>query len=465
MNKIINAFPGYEFKDGKNMYRGTDLGKGGYVYAEPGMYGNVALLDVQSMHPNSAINMNVFGEYTGRFKELLDARIAIKHGDIETAKTMLGGRLAKYLHDGMDTTSLSNALKIAANSVYGLTSANFDNPFRDVRNKNNIVALRGALFLKTLHDAVVEQGYDVIACKTDSIKIPDATPDIIQFVMDFGKKYGYTFEHEETYERICLINAADFVAKIKGGKHDGEWTVTGAQFAVPYVFKKLFSKEEIAFEDMCETKSVTSALYLDMNEGLPDVSKHEKEKSDIWKRLLSSEKIPSFEVEHMEACLVELDDLISKGHNYRFIGKVGLFCPIKPGCGGGLLMREKDGKYYAATGSKGYRWLESEMVQELGKEADIDRSYYDRLVDEAVKSISKHGDFEWFVSGDPYIKEEGPKDDWPPWAIPCGDSKYATCFDCPNFYNDQFHMDCGLGYDISDVIVNKVNTKNRKENF
>ena len=54
---IINAFPGYEFIDGKNMYRGTDVGKGGYVYAEPGMYGNVALLDVASMHPHSVINL------------------------------------------------------------------------------------------------------------------------------------------------------------------------------------------------------------------------------------------------------------------------------------------------------------------------------------------------------------------------------------------------------------------------
>ena len=49
-------------------------------------------------------------------------------------------------------------------------------------------------------------------------------------------------------------------------------------------------------------------------------------------------------------------------------------------------MREKDGKYYAATGSKGYRWLESEMVRELSKEDSIDRSYYDKLVDDAVKT-------------------------------------------------------------------------------
>ena len=41
----------------------------------------------------------------------------------------------------------------------------------------------------------------------------------------------------------------------------------------------------------------------------------------------------------------ELDPLvkeIAKGHNYHFIGKVGQFCPIKPGCGGGILLRETE---------------------------------------------------------------------------------------------------------------------------
>ena len=97
-----------------------------------------------------------------------------------------------------------------------------------------------------------------------------------------------------------------------------------------------------------------------------------------------------------------LGKIIADGHNYIFVGRVGQFCPIKPGCGGGLLMREKDGKYYAATGSKGYRWKESEIVKELGLEEEIDRSYYDKLVDDAVETISKYGDFEWFISDDPY---------------------------------------------------------------
>lgn len=337
---------------------------------------------------------------------------------------------------------------------YGLTSASFENAFRDPRNKDNIVAKRGALFMINLKHEVQERGFTVAHIKTDSIKIPDATPEIIQFVMDYGKRYGYTFEHEATYDRMCLVNDAVYIAKYKDGKHAGEWTATGTQFAVPYVFKKLFSGEDIAFEDMCETKSVSSALYLDMNEGLPDVSEHEKTfskaESDYKKGLLSDTTF--------EATCDELRPQIEEGHNYRFIGKIGQFCPIKDGCGGGLLMREKNGRYYAATGSKGYRWLESEMVRELDKQDDIDRSYYDKLVDDAVKTISEYGDFEWFVSEDPYIKELGANDadvdsEVPPWMPPCGEMKYATCFDCPNFHNDKFHMDCNLGYDISDVIM------------
>ena len=415
-------FPGYKFEGGKSTYRGEKVGEGGYVYSEPGMYGNVALLDVASMHPSSIVAEKLFGEaYTQRFKDILDARIAIKHKDFDKARKMLGGALAKYLTDENAAADLSTALKIAINSVYGLTSASFDNPFRDTRNKDNIVAKRGALFMINLKHEVQKRGFTVAHIKTDSIKIPDATPEIIQFIMDYGKEYGYTFEHEATYDKMCLVNDAVYIAKyaskeqcedlygyIPGDnkKNAGQWTATGTQFQVPYVFKKLFSKEEIIFDDMCETKSVTSALYLDMNEDLPDVSDYEKEYQKLWKDINNKDLPNDEEMKRKCERVEELRKLIDKGHNYRFIGKVGQFCPIKPGCGGGLLMREKDGKYYAATGSKGYRWLESEMVTELGKEADIDRSYYDSLVDEAVKSISEYGDFEWFVSDDPYI---GPK--------------------------------------------------------
>lgn len=399
---ILPYFPGYQFEAGKSLYRGEEVGEGGYVYAEPGIYTNVALLDVASMHPHSLIAECLFGpEFTTRFREIVEGRVSIKHEAWNEVNQMLGGVLTPYvqkvINGEMKTKDLANALKTAINSVYGLTAANFDNPFRDVRNKDNIVAKRGALFMIDLKHEVQERGFTVAHIKTDSIKIPNATPEIIKFVMDFGQKYGYTFEHEATYDRMCLVNDAVYVCKYKDGKKAGHWDATGTQFQIPYVFKTLFSKEPITFDDLCETKSVTSSLYLDMNESLPDVTGEEKELTKLdqqFKKNLISEAEYNTLSEQLKA-------EIEKGHDYQFVGKVGNFCPILPGKGGGLLVREKDGKYYSATGAKGFRWLESEMVRGTNEEY-IDRSYYNNLVDTAVETISEYGDFEMFVSDDPY---------------------------------------------------------------
>lgn len=372
MNKPINCFPGYEFKqdsDGHwhNMYMGTDLGFGGYVYSEPGMYYNVALLDAASLHPTSIVNLNKLGEYTQRYDDLRKARVFIKHKDYESAGKLFDGKLKKYLTSEEEAEALSKALKLPLNAFFGISFATFPNEARDSRDKNNIIALRGALFMRTLQEEVVKRGFTVAHIKTDSIKVPNATPEIISFVQEFGKKYGYEMEHEATYDRMCLVNDAVYIAKYdgmgvrnKGGKHPNQWTATGAQFQHPYVFKELFSKEPIIFSDMCETKSISrgDGLYLDMNEGLAE-----------------------------------------NVHNYKFVGKVGEFCPIVPGAGGGELMRKSGDKYSSAAGTKGFRWLESQVVKTLGMEDKIDKEYYRRLCDAAIENISKYGDFEAFVNG------------------------------------------------------------------
>lgn len=455
-------FPGYKFEAGKSTYRGEDPGEGGYVYAEPGMYGNVALLDVASMHPASIIAEELFGAvYTARFKELRDARIEVKHENWDAARKLLDGKLARYIQKVLDgeitSKQLAYALKIAINAVYGQTCASYENPFNDPRNKDNIVAKRGALFMINLKHLVQERGYTVVHIKTDSIKIADATPEIIQFVMDYGKLYGYEFEHEDTYDKMCLVNNAVYIAKYKDGEHAGEWTATGAQFQVPYVFKKLFSKEPIEFSDMCETKAVSTALYLDMNEGLPDVSMYEAVR-DIRRSGKDSGQLKGKELrlwnDNRHITDEELDSLIAEGHNYVFVGKVGRFCPVKDDCGGGVLLREGKDKYgcvsYSApSGTKDNRWLESELIKTLGKEADIDRSYYNAMVDAAADSIREYGDLEWFISDIPYVMG---KTDTVPWLMPCGKE---TCKGCKHFDNDHYHMDCALGHDISNVIREK----------
>lgn len=382
-------FPGYSYEYGKSTYRGEEIGEGGRVYAEPGAYYSVALLDVASMHPTSIIDENLFGDkYTKRFAELKEARVCIKHQAYDEAKTVLDGVLKPFIEkEDFNPDGLAQALKIVINAVYGLTAAKFDNPFKDPRNQDNIVAKRGALFMENLRHEVANLGYTVAHIKTDSIKIPDAPIDIIEFVKEYGRLYGYDFEHEATYDRMCLVNDAVYIAKyasldicyglygkayVDAGKdvlkdnkkHPNEWTATGTQFQIPFVFKTLFSHEPIEFEDLCETKSVSSALYLKAQDA----------------------------------------------NEPEFVGKVGLFCPIKKNKGGKELLRESEDKqgnqkFDSANGTKGYYWLESEYVKMLGKEDDIDKSYYISLVDEAKDTISKYTDFEMFVS-----------DDDPPWS-------------------------------------------------
>lgn len=379
----VVSFPGYIYNEkginrtlysegvkvvtGKSLYKGQDPGEGGFVYAEPGIYYNVALLDIASMHPSSMLAEEIFGEYTQRFRDIVEARLAIKHKDMDKLSNLLGGVLMDYVGSDEEMDTLATALKLVINSVYGFTTATFDNPFKDPRNKDNIVAKRGALFMIDLKEEVQKRGFTVAHIKTDSIKIPNATPEIIEFVMDFGKKYGYNFEHEATYERMCLVNDAVYIAKYdelgirgKKGKHAGEWTATGKQFQIPYIFKSLFSHEEITLDDLCETRSVSTSMYLDMNE-----------------------------------------DLNENEHNYIFVGKVGQFCPMISGSGGGILVREKkDGNGYdAVNGTKGYRWLESEVVKGQGLMDKVDRSYYNKLADDAVDTIEKFGIFEQFVDG------------------------------------------------------------------
>lgn len=344
---LSKEFPGYVHEFGKSTYMDEVVGEGGYVYAEPGMYSNVAVLDIASMHPTTIEVLNVFGPYTKNFSALKAARIAIKRKDYAAAKKLLGGALVPYLENESDAKALSTALKLAINQVYGLTAASFNNPFRDIRNRDNIVAKRGALFMVNLKHAVRAQGFNVAHIKTDSIKIPDATPEIVEFVIKFGKTYGYDFEHEANYDRMCLVNDAVYIAKYT----DGVWTATGAQFAHPFVFKTLFSREAVEFEDLIEVKTVTAALYLDYGDGAP-----------------------------------------------HFVGRAGAFVPVKEGTGGGLLLRGKNGQYHAAGGTKGYYWREAVVVKELGLEDTVDMTYYQKLVDAALKNISQFGDAEWFRS-------------------------------------------------------------------
>lgn len=350
---LSKEFPGYKFDAGKSTYRGEDPGEGGYVYAIPGIYKNVALLDIASMHPTTIEILNLFGKYTKNFSDLKKARLAIKRKDFAAAREMMNGRLAPYLENEDRADKLSYALKIVINIVYGLTSAKFDNPFRDNRNKDNIVAKRGALYMIDLKYDLIENGYSPVHIKTDSVKIPKATKKAIKHIIEHGKRYGYEFEHEITYDKFCLVNDAVYIAC-----KDGKWTAVGSQFQHPYVFKTLFSGDELTFNDFCESKSVTQGtMYFD-------------------------------EVDH------DKDDVLDY-RTMRHLGRTGRFIPVISG--GGTLYRVKDGRYYAVSGTKGFKWIDAEIAKTM-PDLKIDMSYFDKLKDDAIKTIEQFGSFKEFVN-------------------------------------------------------------------
>ena len=356
LNKL---FPGYEYSFGKSTYRGFETGEGGFVYAEPGVYSDVALLDVESMHPNSLVNMNYFGPYTQRYADLLKVRVLLKHNKIDEVKQMFDGVLAPFLDNPEYLKPLVTALKIVINSVYGMTSAKFDNKFKHPDNVDNIVAKRGALFMVDLKFAIEEQGYKVCHIKTDSVKVPNADEKIIQFVHDFGKqeKYNYKFEHEHTYKRMALINNAVYIAQLE----DDSWSPVGAEYANTYLLKRVWTKEELVDRDFFITKQ-------------------------------------------------------SKGHIYlgdEFVGKVGSIYASKSGAE--CMWTEDDENFKSVTGTKGYLFKQTDQFDI----EDVDFAYYDKVAIDGLKKIMKVGDITKIVDDMPkdYIDALELQESYAPTAI------------------------------------------------
>ena len=394
-----NTFPGYEFnpygfakedyEDGvcttrKSKYMGEDPSEGGFVFAVPGMYYNVVCFDVGGMHPASIIAMNKLGKYTQRYKELRDIRVAIKHKDFALARTLLNGEFAEFLKDEKDAKDISGALKLILNSLYGWGAATFNNPFKDPRDIDNIVAKRGALFMITLKNEVIKRGYKVIHCKTDSIKVVNPDKAISDFIFEFGRKYGYEFEIEHVFKKICLVNRSTYI----GQYEDGTWGATGAEFAEPYIYKTCFTHEEVTLEDFAQTKTASvGELYLDFSKDCDAerIESLEKERKKLEKKGLESE-------------IALIDEELNRLHNYVFVGRVSSFVPVKEN--GATLLVKRAGSYSSVSGTKGYRWIETETFRKTRTIEDIDISYYRKLVDDAIADIEKYGYFDTFVNTD-----------------------------------------------------------------
>ena len=330
-------------------YMGVGVGEGGYVWSNPGYYENVVTFDVASMHPHSILALNMFGDYTKNFKDLLDARLDIKHKDFESAKKRFGGALAPYLENS-DPDILAKALKVVINSVYGLTSARKQKTrFLDERNIDNICAKRGSLFMVGLLKECQARGIEVAHVKTDSIKLVNPSEEAKEFVLNYGKQYGYTFEVEDVFDRICLIDRAQYIAF-----GEGHWHAKGAQFLNPVVFKGLFTGEELTLDDRAIIK--------------------ESKKGPIY--------------------------MVDSSGNAKFVGKCIKVVCVTNGydC---MKMQEGEDKLSYVTGCKDHKWIEYSAIKELPwEEWYIDESYYEDILKETINIIEQFVPFSTLKGND-----------------------------------------------------------------
>jgi hypothetical protein len=79
------------------------------------------------------------------------------------------------------------------------------------------------------------------------------------------------------------------------------------------------------------------------------------------------------------------------GHK-QFVGRFGAFVPVT---GGRILLRIDGEKEYAVTGTKGFLWEIDEIA--LGEKLDVDMSYFQEIVDDALKAIEKYGSYADFT--------------------------------------------------------------------
>lgn len=345
---LSTIFPGYEYHmEGDtcvSTYLGKKVGEGGYVAVNLGYREMVGVNDVESMHPTSACELNLFGpKYTARFKELVDSRKAAKNGNVEFLKTAFEGRLWSFVElTGMPFKKLAKSLKVPINAVYGMTSAKFQNRFRDPRNLDNIVAKRGALMMMTLEDKLLKEGVVPIHIKTDSIKIDNFTQEINDEIVEFGRQYGYRFTIEEFYTVFCVFNKAEYLAY---NAATGEWESRGPTFQNQYVFKSLLGGD-IVPEDFMLTKSVQKgAIYI----------------GDAF-------------------C----------GRNVNVVA-------VKPEYGGVMICKNGD-REGSVTGTKGCYFMEYEeaLTKDLGEILDMD--YYNELVGAARAKIEEYIPFDVMIS-------------------------------------------------------------------
>lgn len=152
---------------------------------------NVRLLDVTSMYPNIILILNILGQATQKYKEILDRRIAIKHID----------------------PILSEALKLILNSVYGQLGA----PFSTLYNPMGLlsVCIYGQIALYDLCKRIAPFA-TIVNINTDGVAFIPQDEGYKDAYQEWQKDFSLQLE-EKNFDQFIQKDVNNYIA-VSGSK-------------------------------------------------------------------------------------------------------------------------------------------------------------------------------------------------------------------------------------------------------
>jgi hypothetical protein len=155
---------------------------------------NVKLLDVRSMYPSIILIINALGEFSKRYKEILDERVRVKHLD----------------------KILSDALKLILNSVYG----NLNNQYSSLYNPKGAlsVCIYGQIALYTLCKRLAAHGHTIININTDGVGfVPNPHHDYTDVWKEFEQDFKLELE-EDSFSDFIQKDVNNYIGVFPSGK-------------------------------------------------------------------------------------------------------------------------------------------------------------------------------------------------------------------------------------------------------
>ena len=220
------------------------------IESNNGLYLDVTSLDIDSMHPNSSIQVKYFGKYTKNYQDILDLKeLCSSKKGFDYIKEELAKK-GHIVNNEEELKEKRGLFKLILNSTYGNTYIK-DKKTNKVKEstlnkcEHNIIALNGSCYSSTLHHELVKEFPDIVIVqmKTDSIKIANCTQKHIDFCNKLAKGYGFTYKVEDTFQYIACkgneyiaINSKGEIVKSSSDDEQEDYAIDikGSSFKILY---------------------------------------------------------------------------------------------------------------------------------------------------------------------------------------------------------------------------------------